>query len=167
MKSSEGIIIRKASLQDKKSVEAAHIRSIREVCSKDYSKEQIEKWSALKYSDDVWDKTVNQDSCYLVVSGSVVYGFCHAKTHENNRGEIVGLYFTPEIIGQGLGRTVFDRCMKYLDEHNAKTIFIRGTKTAKGFYEAMGFKIIESGTLQVRGTDIEYYYMELHRDAAR
>lgn len=167
MENSEEIIIRKAILQDKRSVEAAHIRSIREVCSKDYSADQIEKWSAIKYSDDIWHNTVNRDCCYLVVKGSVTYGFCHAKIHENNRGEIVGLYFTPEIIGQGLGRTVFDKCMTYLDEHLTKTIFIRGTKTARGFYEAMGFKVIESGTLQIRGAEIAYYYMELRRDTAQ
>jgi len=57
----DNIIIRKAELEDKERVNQAHIRSIREVCLKDYSPEQIEKWSSIKYSDDVWATTVNKD----------------------------------------------------------------------------------------------------------
>ena len=156
----ENLVIRKARLEDKEQVNQAHVRSIKEVCSRDYSPEQIEKWSSLKYSDDIWSNTVNKDCCYLIEKDSQIYGFCHAKIHNDNRGEIAGLYFTPEILGKGFGRKIFERCLAYLKQFNPEKIFIVGTKTAKGFYETMGFRTLEKKIIQIRGVDVECYHME-------
>ena len=47
-------VIRKAKLDDMKSVMRAHTLSIEEICSKDYTSEQIAKWADVNYSNDVW-----------------------------------------------------------------------------------------------------------------
>jgi hypothetical protein len=47
-------VIRKAKLDDMKSVMRAHILSIEEICSKDYTSEQVAKWADVNYSNDVW-----------------------------------------------------------------------------------------------------------------
>jgi hypothetical protein len=84
--------IREAKLEDKDQVNHAHVRSIREVCSKDYSPAQIQAWSDLKYSDEIWSNTVINDCCYLIEKDSKVQGFCHAKVHDNGIGVIAGMY---------------------------------------------------------------------------
>jgi len=155
-------IIRKSIFEDKVAVNEAHMKSIREVCAKDYSSEQIKHWSSLTYTDDVWTISVNNDFHYVIEKNGKVEGFCHAKVHDDSIGEIVGLYFTYEVIGLDAGREVFELAMKYFKEKNPKKVIISATKTAKGFYEKMGFDALGPATdCQMRGTTIECFDMEL------
>lgn len=153
--------IRKAEIKDMEAVNAAHRRSIREVCSKDYTSDQIEKWSDVTYSLDVWTNTVTNECCYVLEQDGEIYGFCHSKVHDEKKGEIVGLYLTPEIIGKGYGRKIFDKCVNYIKDFNPKLIFINGTITAKGFYEAMGFQSKEEKLINIRGANVTIHYMEM------
>lgn len=157
-------LIRKAEVADKEKVNRAHVYSIKEICSKDYTPLQIDRWSDLKYSDDIWSNTVLNDCCYVLEEkdNSEIHGFCHAKIHPDGRGEIVGLYFTSDVVGKGMGREIFLKCLEYLKAHQARVIFLIGTKTAKGFYQKMGFEIIYKKVAQIRGVEIECFYMELN-----
>ena len=152
--------IRKAVIADKEAVNLAHSRSIREVCHKEYNTEQIEKWSNLTYDDERWRQSIENDFYLVIEKDKLICGFCHAKVHSDDKGEIVGLYLTPEVIGLGAGRTVFERAVNYLRHHNVKLIFIYGTKTAKGFYEAMGFVTKKEMDVSLRGTTLQAFIME-------
>lgn len=152
--------IRKGKMDDIESVMNVHRRSIREICSKDYNEEQIAKWSDVNYSMEIWTKTINDDCYYVYERDSQIVGFCHALLRENNIGEIVGMYFAPEIKGLGLGAKIFSLCMDYLDNQKVDKVIIHGTKTAKPFYESMGFKTVEKKESNIRGAIIESYLLE-------
>ena len=51
--------------------------------------------------------------------------------------------------------------MNYIKESDVEKVFINGTKTARGFYQAMGFKPIAEKVVDVRGAQIEIFYMEM------
>lgn len=152
--------IRKARLEDMESVMKAHKLSIEQICSKDYSEFQISKWADVNYSTDVWVKSVTDELHYVVELEGSIQGFCHSKVHENGDGEIKGLYFTKAISGRGIGRELFELSMKNLIENHCSRVFIFATKTAKGFYQKMGFNEIEALTINVRGADLECFRME-------
>jgi len=149
-----------ANIADKDAVNAAHCRSIREVCYRDYTTEQIEKWSNLTYDDERWSQGVEQDFYLVIEKQGQVCGFCHAKVHSASQGEIVGLYLTPEVIGVGAGREVFEKAIAYLRQVQVTYVFIYGTKTAKGFYEKMGFVTKEEKQIPLRGTTLQTFVME-------
>ena len=153
--------IRKARVEDMLAVNNAHKRSIREVCSKDYNADQIEKCSDITYTVDRWTNTVSNECCYIVELDDEIHGVCHSKVHDDNRGEIVGLYLTPEVIGLGVGRSIFTKCLDYIKEHSSRVVFISGTLTAKGFYEKMGFKSVKKVNYNIRGIDVEIHRMEM------
>ncbi len=155
------VIIRRAKLEDKTATNDAHKRSIREVCSRDYNEEQIRIWSDVTYSDDIWENTVKNDICFVLEKNSKVEGVIHGRIHPDNTGEIMGLYFTPEIIGQGLGRKAFEMVMSEILKTNPSKVIISGTKTALPFYKAMGFEVTEVKQSNIRGTIIETNEMEL------
>ena len=92
--------------------------------------------------------------------GSKIEGFCHACVLEKNIGEIKGLYFTSEIVGLGYGRKVFEEAINWLDQNKCKKIVITATKTARAFYEKMGFSCINEMNVNVRGTCLICYKME-------
>lgn len=156
--------IRKTKMEEMKAVEDAHRRSIKKICSKDYSPEQIEKFAAVKYTEDRWEHSINNDYHIVVEKDGVVEGMCHAKVHENGEGEIVGLYFTDKVIGRGIGRKVMEFAFEYMKEHKAKKFFLNGTITAKPFYEKMGFQVVEKKKASIRGTEIDCFLMERSTD---
>jgi phage terminase large subunit len=53
--------IRKTKLEEMKFVEDAHRRSILEICSNDYTSNQIEKFAGVKYTSDIWAKSINNE----------------------------------------------------------------------------------------------------------
>lgn len=55
-------LIRPTKIEDKKAVNKAHVRSIREICSNDYRPEQIKAWSAVRYNDVIWKQSVENDA---------------------------------------------------------------------------------------------------------
>jgi len=155
-------IIRKSNLGDKEAINKAHVLSIREVCSKDYTPEQIAGWSALIYSDDHFKKTVSHDHHLVIEIENSIQGFCHSKMHPENLGEIMGLYLTPMVIGIGAGRKIFNDSLDFLTGAGAKKIHIDATRTARGFYEKMGFSASGPEQLhETRGIAFEYIPMEM------
>ena len=154
--------IRESRFEDMDAVIRAHRTSILELCSKDYSSEQMEKWGNVYYSEEVWRKTIqsSNERHFVVEVNQMIEGFCHCKVHPNGMGEIAGLYVTSKIQGTGLARKAFELCMDFIKAHGCKKVFIFGTKTAKGFYEAMGFCEVEALNINVRGADLECFKME-------
>lgn len=157
------ITIRRSVREDMKAVMDAHRRSIVELCSKDYNDEQIKCWSSVNYNQDIWERSVNDEYHLVLEKDRRIEGFCHACIHPDGLGEIRGLYFTKEIAGQGYGRKVFEQSLEFLRVGGCKKIIITGTKTAKPFYEKMGFSCEKERTLNIRGTDLVCYdmFMEL------
>ena len=160
----EAYKIRQAKIEDKVAVNEAHKRSIREVCSKDYNSEQIEKWSNVTYDDKIWENGIKNHFYYVVEVNGKVEGMCHALVHDDHiTGEIFGLYLTPQAIGLGAGRELVEMAMDWMKVQAPITkVVISGTKTAKPFYEKMGFKA-KGGPAkeEIRGAILDCYDMEL------
>ncbi len=153
--------IRKTKLEDMAGVMDAHRRSILELCSKDYRPEQIQAWANVNYSKDIWQRNIELEFHYVIEREKQIEGFCHSRIHDDGTGEIKGLYFTKKISGLGLGRKVFELCMRHIYERNCPTVLITATKTAKGFYEKMGFRIVQEAVIPIRGIEVECFRMEM------
>lgn len=155
-------IIRKSRIEDKLAVKDAHIRSIQQICSKDYTPEQVAAWAQPPYTDDIWQKAVNEQHHQVVEIDGKIEGFCHSVVHEDGVGEILGLYFTPKAAGLGLGKKIVQQAFDYMNQFNTSKIIICSTVTVKDFYQKMGFQIVgEKSTFPIRGEEIDYFKMEL------
>ncbi len=152
-------VIRKSKMDDLDEVIEAHKRSILELCSRDYTEEQVNRWSDVNYSLQVWARSVLHEFHWVVEVEGKVEGFCHAQIHEDGRGEIAGLYFTRKIAGHGIGREILERAMDYIKSSGALEISITATISAKGFYEKMGFVEIEEKNVDVRGVSLVCFTM--------
>ncbi len=143
--------IRRAQHSDAQSIIDSHIRSIREVCSQDYTPRQIEAWSGRNFRVDMWRETMDKDLVWVVEIDSHVRGFGHLSFQNENVGEVMGLYFTPECRGLGAGKKLF-QIMNELQLH--------ATITAKTFYEMCGFKQVgDICNLEMRGVLIPCFSM--------
>ena len=157
-------LIRKSKLEDKQAVKDAHIRSIRQICSKDYTPAQIKAWAQPAYTDDVWVRAINQQLHQVVELNQIIEGFCHSTVHDDGTGEILGLYLTPEVSGLGVGRAIAEQGLDYIKSLTPSKVVVESTITAKGFYQALGFKVLhEICDHEIRGELVKCYRMELLR----
>ena len=155
------IEIRKGKVEDRLAIKDAHQRSILEICIKDYSKDVVDAWIQIPYDEDRYVKALNNDHYEVVEIENKIEGFCHANILDNGKGEIQGLYLSPVSAGKGLGQKLVNRAFDYFKKNKITHIVISGTKTAKSFYEKMGFiQYAEVKYYETRGVELECYPME-------
>ncbi len=155
-------ILRRAIHSDAEGIIQVHVRSIREICGKDYTSEQIEAWAGRKFKPELWVQAIDRDFIWVVEHECKVTGFGHLAVMDEKFCEVMGLYFIPPAIGQGLGKKMFLEFKNIAVQHNLKRMRLHSTVTAKSFYESVGF--LQSGsdtTIEMRGVAIPCYPMEL------
>jgi N-acetylglutamate synthase-like GNAT family acetyltransferase len=155
------ITIRRAQHNDAPQIIDAHVRSIREVCSKDYTSEQIAAWSGRNFRAQVWCRTIDRDFVWVVEVNSTVRGFSHLAFMDEVTAEIMGFYFTPEARGSGTGKKLFQMMKEEAFAKGVKKLQLNATLTAKPFYESCGFQQSGSDTsIEMRGVPIPCIPME-------
>lgn len=154
--------IRRARHEDAEGIIHAHVTSIRHLCAKDYTPEQIEAWAGRKFRADLWCQTIDRDFVWVIEGEGKILGFGHLALMDSETGEVMGLYFIPPAVGQGLGKKMFNEMLAVCHENNLKKIALHATVTAKSFYESLGF--FQSGgddSVEMRGVAIPCFPMEL------
>lgn len=152
--------IRRALHSDASAIIDSHIRSIREVCSKDYTPEQIAAWSGRDFKIERWCETIDKDYVWVVEVDSKVRGFGHFSLKEGKVGEIRGLYFAPECRGLGAGKKLFKLIEDEAKRNDIVELQLNGTITAKPFYESCGFKQVgDACGLELGGVQIPCFFM--------
>lgn len=154
--------IRRAEYKDAEGIIHAHVASIRNVCAKDYTPEQIEAWAGRKFRPELWCQTMDRDFVWVIEHQEKILGFGHLALMSEDTAEVMGLYFIPPAIGKGLGKALFSEMLKTCRDNNLKKITLHATVTAKSFYVTLGF--YQSGsddTVEMRGVAIPCFPMEL------
>lgn len=119
---------------------------------------------------DRYDETT--DRLWLVLSdpdvegkqeivGSLVIDGSHSDDEEGARLRWVIL--APELHGQGLGRELMNRAMKFCDETGFDRVFLwtyEGLEAARQLYEEHGFTFVEDVTRQDWGPELTYQKLE-------
>lgn len=141
----EGILamttIRLATPQDTRGIHTAHMRSICEICSSDYTPEQIAAWGHRQYREDVRLKNIVEDDVWVVDIDGNIEGFGHLAQNaaEPEQGTLMALYFSPVAKGHGLGRKMYQAIEARAREKGIRVLRLESTITARGFYLSMGF----------------------------
>lgn len=154
--------IRKAQHQDAAKIIAAHRRSIREVCSRDYTPEQISAWSGRDFQEQRWCDTIDRGHVWVVADDrDNIYGFGRLKITTKIEAEIAGLYFVPEVVGKGLGKALVNLILHECKRRGFDQVTLYATKTAKAFYQSRGFQ--QSGDvlyITMGGVKVECFKMD-------
>jgi lipoyl(octanoyl) transferase len=130
------VTIRLATLDDAEGICAAHIASIREVCSRDYSPEQIEAWAGPKNAE-MYRKSLRDGNVIFVadehgrIDGFIELDFQHR--------EIRAFYLRKEAIGKGIGSELLSQGEQVFSSLGVEEIHLNSTLTSIRFYEARGF----------------------------
>lgn len=157
------MLVRRASLTDAEGIHQAHMRSIKEVCSKDYSQSEIEAWSGRDFNRKRQEDSIQNDFLWVVENLGEIAGYGHLRLFEKEdlkQGHILGLYLTPEVIGKQIGYRILELMKENAKDYGAKKIDLKSTLSAHEFYKRNGF--YENGplsTIQIDGHSIRCYPM--------
>lgn len=157
--------IRWAKEADARGIHEAHMRSIREVCSKDHSPEEVAAWGGRAFNEERVLDAIRNHLVWVVDSGQGIAGYGHLKIYDESgikRGHVHGLYLTPEVLGQGFGGQIADQMLVQARAAGAVRVTLESTLTAHAFYLRLGLK--DKGpmtTVPIAGMPIRCIPMEL------
>ncbi len=138
--------IRRARPEDARGIHDAHMRSIREVCSRDHTPEEIAGWGNRPYRDEIRIANMTKDFVWVVEENEKILGFAHlafAELDGKPSAEIRGLYLAPEAVGRDCGRGLMEKMLAEIKARGVTDVQLTSTLTAQGFYRRFGFR--ESG----------------------
>src|SRR5436190_719992 len=97
----DGVVIRRARAEDAAGICAAHLASIRGVCSRDYTPEQIKSWCEGK-NPELYLPLISRFICYVAEEQGRIGGFGEVQVDAApGAAEVRGLYLAPEFVGRG------------------------------------------------------------------
>ena len=157
------IKIRRARREDAPSIHEAHMRSIREICAKDYSAEEIQGWGHRPYDESLRHKAIEQQLVWVLCSDEIIEGYAHMSLIEKEgifSAYIYGLYLSAQVAQQGWGKQMLQLMIEEARNFQACEIHLLSTVTAQNFYKKFGF--IGSGPMRmvsIGGSDVRCFPM--------
>ncbi len=158
------ITIRRAKIEDAQGIHQAHMESIQKLCAKDYTPEQIEAWGNRPFNADMRIHCIENDFVWVAECDNNIEGFIHMTVMKKDDAvyvDLSGLYLTPKIKNQGIGRELLLLAEKQTKLLGIGCIQLRSTLTSEKFYAKMGYQRI--GDIQshpIRDVEIPYLLME-------
>lgn len=142
-------IIRKALPKDAFSIHEAHMRSIQELCSKDYSEAEIKAWGHRPYNEKHRLFAITNQIVYVILIHDLIEGYAQLKFYTGNdvkKAHVMGLYLTSQASGKNLGTKLLQKLLSDAHDNGAHQITLESTLTSKEFYLKNGF--VEKGTIE-------------------
>lgn len=128
--------IRKASDADKENISKLHISSIKRLCSKHYTDEQLNAWTSV-LTPSVYDQAL-KEKLFLVAhdSNQELKGL---GILDIQNAEISAIYIHPDAVRNGIGTELLYELEKAARNSNVVKISVHSTLNARGFYLRHGY----------------------------
>ena len=143
------LTIRTARPEDAEAICRLHVASIRVLCARDYTPEQIEAWAGPKQAADYVRGMEAGESMYVAEADGELLGFgCRLGQ------ELRALYVSPTATGRGVGTAVLKRIEDDAFAAEIRAIELHSTLTAASFYHARGYARGEPVARLMRGVAV-------------
>lgn len=161
-------LIRKARPGEEADLHEAHMRSIREVCSKDHTSLEIRGWGNRPLAGR-WTEAIEKDFVLVAELAGKVAGVGHIGIlpDKSDEAHLYVLYLTPEVLGQGVGFKMAQEMIAFARAKKIKFLRLYSTITAHHFYQKLGF--VDVGEMQsvvIGGNPVRCYLMVLELNDA-
>lgn len=130
-----GLIIRRATLDDRQAIYEIQRSAILETCRRSYPEEDVTVWAGLLSPDSYH---AIQDRYFVVAErGGRIQGFGQLDEQE---GEVEAIYVSPAAEGKGIGSAILRRLEERARECGLKELKVRSTLNAESFYARHGYQ---------------------------
>lgn len=142
-KPSAEIFIRPVRASDRLQISQLHSESIQQLCTTDYTAEQIQALLADKkiYGTNSWGDVVLVAEC-----GEIIVGFSALVG-----SAVSAMYVHPKWTRQGIGKQLLQAIEREARSRRLQQLFVKASVTAVPFYQACGYQILNPSQIMVAG----------------
>ncbi len=127
-------IIRRATPEDAEGITPVHVASIRTLCAKDYTQEQIDAWAGWKSPEKYRAAMAAGEVFFVATVDDRVVGFSVLFADE-----VKAVYVHPDHVGRRIGRALLDAVENKARARGVDELRLTSTLTSIGFYESRGY----------------------------
>lgn len=152
---SKPFFIRAAHIDDLIKLKQLLIDTITSVCSADYNASQINAWIASADNLQRWQDILTQQFVVVAEYQGEVVGFATL-----DKGNYIDLLYThKDFQGKGVAKSLIHEIEAQAKHLHQTTLTADVSKTAKPFFEKMGFSLVKENMNTIKGVDVVNYKM--------
>jgi putative acetyltransferase len=151
----ENITIRRGQLNDLPAIQNLFVETIKSVCIADYNEEQIKVWVSSVHNKPRWDDIMSNQVILIAQIDNKIVGFSSLK----NGNYIDLLYVHKDYQGQGIAFKLYIVIEKQAIQFNQKDLISDVSKTAKPFFEKIGFVVVKEQNVLRQNIELTNFKM--------
>jgi putative acetyltransferase len=124
------------SYEDKKNISKLHISSIKRLCSRHYTPEQLNVWTSV-LTPSVYDQALNEKIFFVAHDSN--QDLMGLGILDIQNAEISAIYIHPDAVGNGIGTELLYKLEEIARNSNVLEISVNSTLNAEGFYQTKGY----------------------------
>ena len=148
------INIRKFDIGDEENIWKVFYSSIHQICSQDYSKEQVEAWAPKHYDSNLWAKKIQSISPFVAIIGNTIVGYADIQPN----GKIDHFFVHGDHQSKGIGKVLMTNIFK--NATKLDRLYSEVSHTAEPFFTKYGFNVINQQQVKLRGVTLTNSIME-------
>ena len=149
--------IREAVAADAAQIIDIHSRSIRALCSGDYTAEQIEAWIGKRTPEEMALR-IARHPFFVAQRNGKLSGFA---TFNMKSSELLSIYVDPEFARQGVASALMNVLLADARNKGLTALWLDASLTAVPFYERIGFVCTMETTHAFHGVPLKCMRMEM------
>jgi putative acetyltransferase len=150
------MLIREFMINDTEEIMQLFYDTVHRINSRDYSQEQVDAWAPEHMDAQKWIERMQDRMTYVAEENGKVIGFAELERN----GHIGCFYCHADHQNMGVGTALFNKIQLIAENMNLQKLFTEVSITAKPFFEHMGFTVIVSQEVKLRGVELINYVME-------
>lgn len=150
------MIIRKGNRDDLAEMRRLFKDTISSICTNDYNHDQINAWKSGAENEERWLGVIDHQLVIVTKVNGQMAGFCTL-----DQGNYIDLLFVhKDFQNRGIARKMYTFIEQEATLRKEKILTADVSKTARPFFEKMGFRMMKEQTVHVKGIDLTNYKME-------
>ena len=150
------LTIRRGKQEDLSFLKRLFEETILEVCQADYSPQQLATWASGAQKSTLWQRILNEQILLVAEIEMKIVGFC---TLENGN-HVDFLYIHKDYQFRGIAKQLFESIEKQAIKTFSTVLSADVSKTAKPFFEKMGFEVVNPQTVVLDGVSFTNFKMK-------
>ncbi|PJZ84740.1 GNAT family N-acetyltransferase [Leptospira harrisiae] len=130
--------------------------SILNVCNKDYTEAQINKWTSGSKDGKRWEEIINQQLVIVAELNQSIIGF--GTLDRQNCIDL--LYVSSTYLRLGIAKQIYLRLEKDAIERDVKKLVSHVSITARPFFESLGFELVRENLIKRDDVELKNYTFE-------